>query len=118
MMNALWIGIVVLGVIVLVAKFCLGASGANSAAVNEKIRQGATVIDVRTPAEYKSGHYKGATNIPLQELPNRLAEAGDKKKAIVVYCASGMRSAKAAEILAAAGFADVTNAGGLSNLEP
>ena len=42
---------------------------------------------------------------------------GDKKKAIVVYCASGMRSAKAVTILTAAGFTDVTNAGSLRNLE-
>jgi phage shock protein E len=51
-------------------------------------------------------------------LQDRLAEIGDKNKAVVIYCASGMRSAKAARILTAAGFTDVTNAGGLSNLKP
>jgi phage shock protein E len=117
-MNTLWIGIVVLAAFVLLAKVSLGASGVDSAAAKEKIKQGAKVIDVRTPAEYESGHYQGSTNIPLQELQNRLAEAGDKKKAIVVYCASGNRSAKAAKILTAAGFTDVTNAGGLKNLKP
>ncbi|MEI6563183.1 MAG: rhodanese-like domain-containing protein [bacterium] len=115
-MNALWVGIVILGVIVLVAKVGLGGSGANSAAAKEKIKQGAMVLDVRTPAEYESGHYQDAKNIPLQDLQNRLDQLGDKKKAIVVYCASGMRSAKAANILTAAGFMDVTDAGGLSNL--
>lgn len=39
-----------------------------------------------------------------------------KKQAIVVYCASGMRSARAAAILTAAGYTNVTNAGGLKNL--
>lgn len=83
-----------------------------------KIKQGATVVDVRTPQEYATGHYEGATNIPLQDLQGRLTELGDKQKAIVVYCASGMRSAQAAKVLAAAGFTDVTNAGGLGNLKP
>lgn len=110
-------GLVVVLVIVVSAKLCLGASRGGGAMAREKIKQGATVIDVRTPSEYASGHCNGATNIPLQALPNRLADVGDKKKAVVVYCASGMRSAQAARILTAAGFMDVTNAGGLRNLE-
>jgi phage shock protein E len=117
-MNAIWIGLAALFVLVIVARFTLGASTSDRAAANEKIKQGAAVVDVRTPAEYEAGHYKGATNIPLQELQSRLTEMGDKSMAIVVYCASGMRSARAAAILAAAGFTDVTDAGGLRNLEP
>ena len=124
-MNTLLIGLVVLVLIVLVvlavfvvlAKRKLAASEGNSAAVREKIKQGATTIDIRTPAEYESGHYGGAKNIPLQELKERLAEVGDKNKAIVVYCASGMRSAQAAKILTEAGFTDVTIAGMLKKLE-
>ena len=46
-----------------------------------------------------------------------MAQLGDKKRAIVVYCASDMRSAQAARILTGAGFADVTDAGGLGNLK-
>jgi phage shock protein E len=116
-MNNLWIGLVVLLVFVVLAGLALGASGADSAAAKEKTKQGAMVVDVRTPAEYEAGHYKDSTNIPLQDLQSRLAEIRDKNKAIVVYCASGRRSATAAKILTAAGFADVTNAGGLRNLE-
>jgi phage shock protein E len=121
-MTLLWIGIVLLLVLGVVGAFLLlsrrtaGSSGATSADVRRKIEQGATTIDVRSPSEYRSGHYTSAENIPLQELPDRLAEIGDKNRPIVIYCASGMRSAKAAKILTAAGFTDVTNAGGLSNL--
>ena len=115
-MNTIWIGVVCVVVVVLIARVGLGASGVNKAAVQEKIEQGATVLDVRTAGEYESGHYKGAKNIPVQDLQDRLTELGEKKKAIVVYCASGMRSAQAAKILTAAGFTDVTNAGGLRNL--
>lgn len=121
----IWITIVVLavllvlGVFVVLSKRKLAASAGNSAAIKEKIQQGATTIDIRTPSEYESGHHGGAKNIPLQELKDRLAEVGDsdKNKAIVVYCASGMRSTKAAKILTDAGFTDVTIAGLLKKLE-
>ena len=115
-MNALWMGLAVLAVVVLIMKF--GPGGGDRASAMAKIAQGATVVDVRTPGEYQSGHYQGAKNIPVGELQGRLAEVGDKKQALVVYCASGMRSAQAVKILTAAGFADVTNAGGLKNLMP
>jgi phage shock protein E len=116
-MNILWMGLIVLVVGVVIVKFGMGPSGAERVVVKEKIQQGALVIDVRTPSEFSAGHYPGALNIPLQDLDGRLGELGDKKRAIVVYCASGMRSAQAAKLLTAANFADVTNAGGLSSLE-
>jgi phage shock protein E len=116
-MNMVWIGLVVLVMVVVIFKLGLGPSAADRAAIKEKIQQGAVVIDVRTPSEFSAGHYPGALNIPLQDLESRLGELGDKKRAIVVYCASGMRSAQAAKRLSAASFTDVINAGGLSSLE-
>ena len=107
----------VLALLALIVKFSLGISGVDRAAARRKIKLGATVIDVRAPGEYGTGHYEGAKNIPLQELQNRLVEVGDRQNPIVVYCASGARSAQAAVILSAAGFTDVTNAGGLKNLK-
>ncbi|HEY9857314.1 MAG TPA: rhodanese-like domain-containing protein [Stenomitos sp.] len=80
--------------------------------VREKIAAGATIVDVRSPGEYRSGAYPGAINIPLQELPQRLGELS-KAKPIVVYCASGGRSAAAAGVMKQAGFSDVVNGGGL-----
>jgi phage shock protein E len=87
------------------------------ATVQEKIKHGARVVDVRTPAEYATGHYPGATNIPLAEIPNRLADFGPQDKPIVLYCRSGNRSGQAQRLLQQAGFTDVTNAGGLSDLQ-
>ena len=116
-MNSLWMGLVVAVLVVLIAKVVLGGAGADKAVVREKIKGGAMVVDVRTPGEYAGGHYEGATNIPLQELGGRLKQLGAKDRVIVVYCASGMRSAQAAKILVGAGYKDVTNAGGLQNLE-
>jgi phage shock protein E len=76
----------------------------------------ATVVDVRTPAEFAAGHHPRAKNIPVDELESRLAEFGDKSKPVVVYCASGNRSGRAKQILEAAGFQNVVNAGGYRDL--
>jgi phage shock protein E len=83
--------------------------------VLEKIQSGATVIDVRTPEEYRDGAYPGSVNIPLADLNGRLGEI-PKDKPVVVYCQSGARSAAAARALKKAGYPDVVNAGGLSDM--
>ena len=64
---------------------------------------GATLVDVRTPEEFASGHAEGARNIPVDEVGARLAEL-PRDKPVVVYCASGARSAQAAATLARAGY--------------
>jgi len=79
----------------------------------DKIAARALVVDVRTPAEFPSGAYPGAINIPVFEVEKRLAEFGDRKRAIVVYCHSGNRSAQAKAILERNGFLDVSNGGAL-----
>jgi len=89
---------------------------ANSRLVLEKIAGGATIVDVRSPGEFSSGAYPKARNIPLDLLGPRMGKLGAKGKSLVVYCASGSRSAQAARMLKAAGFTDVTNAGGLANM--
>jgi len=82
----------------------------------EKIRAGAKIIDVRTPEEFSDGHYPEARNIPVAEIQARISEIGPKDAPVVLYCASGARSALAAKLLAAAGFSDVLNAGGLEDM--
>ncbi|MFJ8114006.1 rhodanese-like domain-containing protein [Streptomyces sp. NPDC096132] len=73
-----------------------------------------TVIDVRTPAEYASGHLPGALNIPLDHVRRALpeirhaAERGD----VLVVCASGARSENACKLLAEQGITTATLAGG------
>jgi len=82
----------------------------------DKINAGAKIIDVRSPDEYADGCYKGAINIPVNSLPNRIDSLGSKDSPIIVYCASGSRSAVAMSMLKAVGFKDVTNAGGLDDM--
>ncbi|HTK48319.1 MAG TPA: MBL fold metallo-hydrolase [Gemmatimonadaceae bacterium] len=73
--------------------------------------QGATVLDVRAESEWSDGHIPGALNIPLARLPGRIAELRESGP-IVVHCQGGARSAIAASVLQAAGFAEVVNAEG------
>lgn len=75
------------------------------------VAQGARLVDVRTPAEFRDGHVDGAVNVPLDQLEARSAEIGAKDQAVVLYCHSGRRSALAARKLAAQGFTKVYDLG-------
>lgn len=94
-----------------------GGNNVSILQATQMINQGKTLIlDVREPGEFAEGHIREAKNIPLGELPKRVGELDKfKSKAVIVVCASGMRSSKAASQLKQAGFNDVFNlAGGLS----
>ncbi len=68
------------------------------------------VLDVRTAEDFigEQGHIAQACNIPLEELPDRIDEILDwEEKPVVLVCRTDRRSAKAAQILARHGFADV-----------
>ena len=56
------------------------------------------VLDVRTPAEFKSGHIKGATNINFndKEFSEKISKL-DKSKTYIIHCAAGGRSGRACE---------------------
>ena len=78
--------------------------------INALIAQGATVVDVRTPAEYKDGHVKGSINLPLQTLGSQMNKL-KKDQVIITCCRSGSRSGMARRQLQAAGFTQVYNGG-------
>ena len=65
------------------------------------------LLDVREPHEYRIANLGGLL-IPLNELPKRVNEL-DSSKEIVVYCASGIRSARAVHFLKDMGFKKVRN---------
>ena len=70
-------------------------------------------LDVRQPAEFAEATLPGAINIPLDVLPERLADL-DPQRRVVLLCRSGGRSTMAAELLTVHGFTDVVNlAGGM-----
>ncbi len=68
-------------------------------------------IDVRQPMELAEHSFAAARNIPLDQLPGRLAELDPQRRTVLV-CRSGGRSAQAAEFLARVGFVDVVNLSG------
>jgi phage shock protein E len=72
-----------------------------------------TVIDVRTEAEWNTGHLEGAFHIEWQDILE-LSSDIPKDEEIYLYCRSGNRSGKATKILLDAGYVNAKNAGSIS----
>jgi phage shock protein E len=107
--------ILTIGVLLSLTLSCR-AGNADASVVRQKIKAGALVVDVRTPAEVAAGAYPGAINIPLDQVEERLADFGDHKHPVVLYCRSGHRAGLAKAILEKHGFVDVTNGGGFKDM--
>ena len=74
------------------------------------LEEGGKIVDVRSVEEFNSAHKDGSINIPLNLLEKRIKEL-DKRKPIILCCASGSRSGLAKRTLKAQGFENVHNAG-------
>src|SRR5262249_55565088 len=96
---------------------CTSAYRVTAADAKKLVQEGATLVDVRSPEEFAAEHIDGAVNIPVSELGTRMGELGPKDKPVVVYCMSGIRSARAANTLAEAGFKKVADLGKMSSWE-
>ncbi len=83
----------------------------------ERIADGASVIDVRTPEEFDAGHLEGAANIDVEadDFADRISEL-PRDGSYVLYCASGRRATGAVEQMTGLGFTDVVNGGGYDDL--
>jgi len=77
---------------------------------------GTLIVDTRTVEEFSYGAYPGAINIPLDEIEMKTSDLGSKEREIILYCASGARSAYAARILRQKGFTNVHNGGGIARM--
>ncbi len=82
----------------------------------ELIDQGALILDVRTPAEYRTGNIKGSMNISAEQVPATVSDFIKMKKTIITVCRSGARSGMAADYLRSAGV-DVHNGGAWNSLQ-
>ena len=82
----------------------------------ELLKQGATIIDVRTVGEFKTGHIANSINIPLQNLQSNLNKI-NKNKPVITCCASGARSGVALNLLKSNGYTEVYNGGGWLSLK-
>jgi len=79
------------------------------------VKNGAVIVDVRTPGEYASGHIQGSKNMPLDSIGSKVNELKKLGKPIITVCKSGARSGMAKGILAGAGI-EVYNGGGWDSL--
>lgn len=81
------------------------------ASLEQLIAEGATIVDVRTPAEFAGGNVNGAINIPLNEIPTRVGELKNMKQPLILCCASGNRSGQACSFLSAQGIGCLNGGG-------
>ncbi len=88
------------------------AQGSEVAAAS--VPDGVWLLDVREDDEWAAGHAPDARHIPLGELSARAAEV-PQDQAVYVICRSGVRSARAAQVLAAAGWQTINVAGGMQD---
>ena len=74
------------------------------------------ILDVRTPEEFAVGHIPDAINIPNEDIGTaQIPELPDKAQVIFVYCRSGNRSKQASEKLAALGYTNIVEFGGINS---
>lgn len=90
--------------------------GNKSNRIQEFKDKGAVIIDVRSQGEFAGGHIKGAKNIPLNEIGNKINDIKKINKPVIACCASGMRSSQATSILKQNGI-DAINGGGWQSLQ-
>jgi phage shock protein E len=72
------------------------------------------VVDVRTEAEWNTGHLEGALHIEWQDIM-KISSSIRKDEEIFLYCRSGNRSGKATKILIDAGYINAKNAGSIAD---
>ena len=89
--------------------------GNKVSAIKNYIANGAVIIDVRTAAEFNSGHIEGSKNIPLDSILDHIVKIQNLNKPIIACCRSGMRSGQATSILKQHGI-DIINGGGWEDL--
>lgn len=82
----------------------------------ELLDNGAVILDVRTPGEFKSGHISGSKNFPLDQIRQKTAEIKKWNKPVITVCRSGARSGIARNILKTAGV-EVYNGGSWNGLQ-
>lgn len=98
-----------------------GESGYRQISMDEAVtimeeENGYIILDVRTPEEFGDKHIPGALNIPNEVIgTEEIPELPDKDQLILVYCRSGNRSKKASEKLAALGYTNIVEFGGIKD---
>jgi phage shock protein E len=107
-----WTSVLIFAAIVALFLLSSRVGLVSAAKAKEHLKRGAIVVDVRTPAEFNTGHLSRAINIPFDEVetlvPRRVT---DKGQVLLLHCQSGMRSGIARKKLAALGYTRAFNLG-------
>ena len=91
--------------------------GARKADLPQLIKDGALLIDARSPQEFSGGHIEGAINLPHTIISHTIGDhAADKSRSMVIYCHSGARSSMAVHALKKDGYTQVENGGAFGAL--
>ncbi len=106
--------LIVVGVLVVVVGLAVAALGGgspapgliDSAQLKQLQSNGVRIVDVRTEAEFVGAHIEGSENVPMSEFA-QVAQSWDPAAPVALYCATGSRSAEAAQMLQSAGFQNV-----------
>lgn len=83
--------------------------------IQDLLKAGVKIVDVRTPGEFMGGNVPGSINIPLNEVPQRIDEFKAMQQPILLCCMSGGRSGQATGFLQAQGI-ECYNGGGWMEL--
>lgn len=92
-----------------------GMNDAGATDIATAIQKGALLLDVRTPAEFRSGSVKGAVNVPVDNLTSEFGKISGAQS-VVVFCRSGNRSRMAKGILEQLGMKQVLDGGTWQNV--
>ena len=113
-----WTFLVIIAVVVAIFLTVSKAGQISAKDAAAYLKNGALVIDVRSPGEFNSGHLTNAMNIPLDEIaavvPQRWPDHG---RVLLLHCASGMRSGMAQKKLKALGYTNTFNLGSYGRAE-
>lgn len=85
--------------------------GLGSNKIKTALRNGAVVIDVRTPQEFDQGKVPHSINIPVDRIAANAERIKGMNRPVVFCCASGRRSSNAVQIMKAKGLKEVYNGG-------
>jgi phage shock protein E len=113
-----WVPLLIIAAVLAIV-FVMKRTGQISAGdARAHLKNGALVIDVRSPGEFNSGHLPNVINIPLDEIETALPRrVKDKNQVLLLHCASGMRSSVAKKKLNDMGYANVFNLGSYGRVE-
>ena len=106
----------VLGLLLVSSLF--GSPADKNSEISKRLKEGALLVDARTPGEFSAKHVQGAINLPYDTIAHSIGQyETNKTKAIVIYCRSGNRSGRAKESLIEMGYTNVLNAGSIGNMQ-